>query len=136
LYLLGLLAARRGDVAEVQRRGAELSEMSVPHGAEVLAEQLARTLDAESYRLLGRPADALAALERLQTDVWFQFAVASPFYAGSYHRFLRAELLAELGRPEEAVRWWRSMAQRSPYEVIFQKEAATRADRVPSSTTR
>lgn len=136
LYLLGLLAARRGDVAELQRRGAELSELSVPHGAEVLAEQLARTLDAESYRLLDRPADALAALERLQTDVWFQFAVASPFYAGSYHRFLRAELLAELGRPEEAVRWWRTVAQRSPYEVIFHQEAATRADRLPSSTSR
>lgn len=138
IYLLGLLAVRRGDLAELQRRGAELSELSVPHGAEILIEQLARTLDAESYRLLGRPADALAALERLRTDVWFQLAVGSPFYAGTYHRFLRAELLAELGRPDEAAAWWRTMAERSPYEVIFQQEAAIRADRLrlPSSTPR
>ena len=137
LYLLGLLAARRGELAPLQRRGEELSELSVPHGAEILAEQLARTLDAEAYRLLGRPADALSALERLRTDVWFQFAVGSPFYAGTYHRFLRAELLAELGRPEEAVRWWRTIAQRSPYEVIFRQEATARADRLrpPSSTS-
>lgn len=138
LYLLGLLAARRGDIADLQGRGEALSELSVPHGAEVLAEQLARTLDAETLRLLGRPADALAALERLRTDVWFQFAVGSPFYAGTYQRFLRAELLEDLGRPDESSRWWRTIAQRSPYEVIFEREATARADRLglPASTTR
>lgn len=39
LHLLGLLAARRSDGADLQRRGEALSELSVPHGAEVLAEQ-------------------------------------------------------------------------------------------------
>ena len=124
-YLLGLLAARCNDVEGLQRRGAEMSELSVPHGAEVL-------------RLGGHPGDALAALERLRTDVWFQFAVASPFFAGTYQRFLRAELLVENGRPGDAARWWRTIAQRSPYEVVFQQEAAVRANRLemPSSTTR
>ncbi len=135
VYLLGLLAARRKDQPELQRRGDELSELSVPHGAEVLAEQLIRTLDAEALRLRGRPADALAALERLQADVWFQFAVASPFYAGTYHRFLRADLLAEVGRTAEAVQWWRTIAERSPYEVVFAKEAARRASLVESTAT-
>lgn len=95
-------------------------------------------MDAETLRLLGRPADALAALKRLRTDIWFQFAVGSPFYAGTYQRFLRAELLEDLGRPDESSRWWRTIAQRSPYDVIFEREATARADRLglPASTTR
>ena len=38
-------------------------------------------------------AGALAVLEQGQHDVWFQYAVASPFYAGTFERFLRAEAL-------------------------------------------
>ncbi|MEZ4456475.1 MAG: hypothetical protein R2882_07995 [Gemmatimonadales bacterium] len=127
-YLLGLLAARRREPAAVRLAGEALSELAVPDGAEVLAEQLARTLDAEALRLRGRPAEALAVLERLTTDVWFQFAVGSPFYAGTHHRFLRAELLADLGRRDEAVRWWSTVAQRSPYELVFAPAARARLE--------
>jgi Tfp pilus assembly protein PilF len=136
-YLLGLLAARRRELPAVRLAADSLSELPVPAGAEVLAEQLARTLDAEALRLEGRPDQALAALERIKTDVWFQYAVGSPFYAGTYQRFLRADLLAGVGRQDEAVRWWETMAQRSPYELVFAAEARRRitATRTGQSST-
>jgi len=51
---------------------------------------------------------------------------------------LDAETLRLLGRPDESSRWWRTIAQRSPYDVIFEQEATARADRLglPASTTR
>ncbi len=125
-YLLGLLAARRGDTAAIRLAAEALSELAVPAGAEAMAEQLVRTLDALVWRLEGRPGDALAALERLKTDVWFQYAVGSPFFAGTYQRFLRAELLEQVGRVDEAIRWWETIAQRSPFELAFAPAAARR----------
>ncbi|MEO8452057.1 MAG: hypothetical protein ABI647_19865, partial [Gemmatimonadota bacterium] len=119
-FLLGLLRARRGDALGVAVEAEALAELPMPAGSdEVLVEHLIRTLEADALRLQGKPAEALAVLERLKTDVWFQFAVASPFYAGTYQRFLRADLLAEAGRTDEALGWWRTIAQRSPYELIF-----------------
>lgn len=125
-YLLGLLAARRKDAAAVRLAAETLSELAVPAGAEAMTEQLGRTLDALAWRLEGRPGDALAALERLKTDVWFQYAVGSPFFAGTYQRFLRAELLEQVGRVDEAIRWWETIAQRSPFELAFAPAAASR----------
>jgi DNA-binding SARP family transcriptional activator len=118
-FLLGLCRARAGDPAGVATEAEALGELAVPPGAEALVERLVRTLDAEALRLQGRPAEALAALERLRTDVWFQYAVGSPFFAGPMERFLRADLLAEAGRVDEALGWWDTIAQRSPYELVF-----------------
>ncbi len=129
LFLLGALAGRRGDRAAVRLAADAFSELPVPSGAEALAEQLARTLDALGLRLDGRPDNALAALEGCRTDVWFQYAVGSPFFAGPYQRFLRAELLEAVGRTDEAIRWWRTVAQRSPYELVFAGAAAERITR-------
>jgi tetratricopeptide (TPR) repeat protein len=125
-FLLGLLRARAGDASGVIEEAEALGELPVPPATEALIERLVRTLDAEALRLQGKPAEALAVLERLKTDVWFQLAVGSPFYAGTYDRFLRAELLVEAGRIDEAMGWWEAMAQRSPYELVFLAEAERR----------
>jgi hypothetical protein len=129
-FLLGLLRARAGDASGVAAEAEGLAELSVPTGAGPLIDRLTRTLDAEALWLRGRPADALARLERPGPSVWFQHAVASPFYAGTYERFLRADLLAELGRVEEALAWWQTVAQRSPFELVFLAEAERRQARV------
>lgn len=125
-FLLGLLRARDGDATGAVAEAELLAELPVPPGGEALVEHLTRTLDATVLRLQQRPAEALARLERLRTDVWFQYAVGSPFHAGTLERFLRAELLAVLGRTEEALGWWESIAQRSPYELVFLAESERR----------
>ena len=72
------------------------------------------------------PAEALAVLEQGRLDVWFQYAVSSPFYAGTFERLLRADLLATAGRIPEAIRWWESIAERTPFELPFQAPALRR----------
>jgi tetratricopeptide (TPR) repeat protein len=63
---------------------------------------------------------ALAALELLRLEPRQILSVLqSPFYTGTAERWLRAELLHELGRDEEALRWYRSLAQSSLYDLIY-----------------
>ena len=88
-----------------------------------LTDCLAAELSATAARTNGRPAEALATLERSRPRLWFQLTVASPFFCLTSRRFLQAELLREMGRAEEAEGWYRSIAERSPYELVFRGEA-------------
>lgn len=118
-FLTGMLAVRIGQLDQAILDAEALAEQPVPPGASALLQHLARTLDAEIKNARGDPAAALAVLEQGRLEVWFQFAVASPFYAGTFERFLRAELLFAAGRVPEALRWWGTIAQRSPFELPF-----------------
>jgi DNA-binding SARP family transcriptional activator len=118
-YLLGLIESAQGDPAAPARRVEEMAELSVPAGSEALVERLERTLAAAGHRQQGRIAEALAILEGGRSEVWFQLAIASPFYAGGYERLVRADLLIELGRLEEAAGWLHSLAERSPFETPY-----------------
>lgn len=118
-FLTGILAVRLGELDQAALDAEALAEEPVPTGASALLQHLSRTLDAEILNARGDPAAALARLEQGRLDVWFQYAVASPFYAGTFERFLRAELLFAAGRVPEALRWWSTIAQRSPFELPF-----------------
>ena len=126
LYLLGTLGAMLGDPEETARRTEELAELPIPGGTEVLIERLSRMLEALIHRAHRRPAEALERLEGARSDVWFQLAVASPFYAGAHERFLRAELLCEVGRQRDAIGWYRGIGQFSLYELPFLAPARLR----------
>ncbi len=59
----------------------------------------------------GRREAALAIVE--QARFWRSLELnpnQSPFYSHAYERFARAELLYELGRYDEALRWYRTIA--------------------------
>jgi hypothetical protein len=118
-FLSGVLAIRLRLPEQAALDAEALAELPVPEGATALLQHLGRTLDAEILRARGDGAAALAVLEQGRLDVWFQYAVASPFYAGTFERFLRAELLAAAGRLPEALRWWGAIAERSPFELPF-----------------
>jgi hypothetical protein len=83
-------------------------------------------LRAAIARAEGLPEEALRILEGSHPRLWFQLTVASPFYSLASQRFLRAELLRELGRHEEAAGWYRSIAERSPYELVYAEPARQR----------
>ena len=126
IFLTGLLAVRLRlpDLAALDAEA--LAELPVPEGATALLQHLGRTLDAEILRARGENGAALAVLEQGRLDVWFQYAVASPFYAGTFERFLRADLLGAVGRVPEALRWWGAIAERSPFELPFLAPALRR----------
>jgi DNA-binding SARP family transcriptional activator/TolB-like protein len=115
-YLLGLLELRLGDLpaaAEWLEALAEL-EASGP-----LVRNLTVELDAALAHARGRTTEALARLERARPELWFQLTVASPFFTLASQRFLRARLLEAVGRGREAAGWYRTMAERSPYELVY-----------------
>ena len=120
-YLTGLLAARMGDLPALVEAGESLAELSVPEEAKVLVQRLQRSLLAELLVLRNEPARALVELAAAPTDVWFQYAVASPFYGGAFERWRRGTLLATLGKTEESRGWLGAIAERSPWELPFRR---------------
>jgi serine/threonine-protein kinase len=118
-YLLGLLEVRLGELASAAARLETLAELEA---GGPLVRNLTVELDAAIARARGRPKEALARLERARPELWFQLTVASPFFSLASQRFLRARLLEETGRTAEAAGWYRSMAERSPYELIYRGE--------------
>jgi tetratricopeptide (TPR) repeat protein len=69
----------------------------------------------------GRPAEALAELEAAGWERTARLSVAE-----ASDRYLRAELLHHLGRDEEAIGWYRSIAQRASYELVYVAPAERR----------
>jgi len=124
-YLLGLLELRLGDLPAAAERLEALAELEA---GGPLVRNLTVELDAALARARGRPADALAKLERARPELWFQLTVASPFFTLARQRYLRATLLEEVGRTEEAAGWYRAIAERSPYELIYLDAARGRLE--------
>jgi DNA-binding SARP family transcriptional activator len=118
-YAQGVLALRLGDNLEANRALAELSARLGP--ATLEREHLLRSLRARLAAAEGRPRVALARLESVH---WEQLA-ATPA-AEVADRFLRAELLATVGRTEEALAWFGSLAQRSSDELVYLAPAELR----------
>ena len=113
LYLLGMLSSRLGDHAPALDHAAQLERRARASFAPAFVGDLSRTLRAEVARARGRPAEALIALD--SAVFWargedLELTGASPFYEHEYEQFARAELLRELGRYGEALRWYRAIA--------------------------
>lgn len=121
LYLLALLEARLANPAAAAAHAAALEQLVPVTGAAGLSEHLARGARARVLWLEGQPAEALSILEQGRSEAWFLLTVASPFYAQAFERFMRAELLDALGREDEASGWRESIAERSPYEMIYRQ---------------
>ena len=126
VYLLGLLSLRLGDKQSATAHSVALSEMEDAQSG--LVPSLGVELRAAIARADGRTEDALAMLERSRPELWFQLTVASPFFSLASQRYLRAELLREAGRTQEAAGWYASIAERSPYELIYAGPARRRLD--------
>jgi len=132
-HVAGLVAARRGDRSATARWTEELAELAVPDGAEVLTENMLRTLEATLRAGQDDPAGGLHALEGAHTEVWFQYAMASPVFAGVEGRLLRAEFLHQRGRGREAIGWLESIGWHSVWELSHRARAARRAREICSS---
>jgi tetratricopeptide (TPR) repeat protein len=124
-YLDGLLAVRAGQLAEAHAALDRLGAQG-DGGDGVARARLWRGLAATIARAEDGPVKAMSVLGPPAFELWFQTTVASPFLSLAHERFLRAELLQELGREAEALGWYGSIAERSPYELVYAAPAQLR----------
>ena len=124
-YLAGLLAIRAGDHSAARDGLSRLRVLADPSNAEAHAA-LARGLAAALVRVDEGPVKALEVLGRPAIELWFEVTVASPYLSLAQERWLRAELLQEAGRAAEALGWYGSIAERSPYELVYAAPAGLR----------
>lgn len=118
-YLLALLSARLDEEAVAERYAAELERSSRGPERVRLGPALAAGIRAQLRYQRKRFDEALEALEGIRFEVPPELFLDSPFYSQSYERYLRAETLAAVGRPEEALRWYGSFAALTSYDLIY-----------------
>jgi tetratricopeptide (TPR) repeat protein len=119
LYLLGLLNVRLGQSATAIECANDLEQLGGSRAQINLAGDLSRSLRAQAAQYRAQPADALDWLESSKMESSYELAVDSPFYSQAYERYMRAALLHELGRLEEALAWYNSFGEISVYDLIY-----------------
>jgi tetratricopeptide (TPR) repeat protein len=125
LYLLGLLSSRLGNQAQALRHAAELEQSDHPPEAAALVRDLARTIRADIEWRRGRPEEALELLKPVKGEVPAEL-LGDAVFAEDGARYLRAELLYQLGHDREALRWFSYGFQGTPSELIYQAPAHLR----------
>jgi tetratricopeptide (TPR) repeat protein len=114
IYSIGLVALAAGDSALASREVSTLDSMGDSTGDRALAWSLTQSLRGRIALRRGEVSRALGFLERAR---WEQVPV--PPVVEVDDRYLRAELLARLGRDEEAAGWYGSIAERASYELVY-----------------
>ena len=116
LYRLGLLDSRLGDTTSALRQATALEAAAgSANGLRVdVLETFARSIRARVAGDAGRAAEALRLLEQSSWGM-----VESIFEAEALDRYFRAELLDGLGRRAEALDWYRTIAERATYELVY-----------------
>jgi tetratricopeptide (TPR) repeat protein len=127
LYRLGLLDARLGDTVAALRLAGALERAAGSSNA-LKADALhtfGRSIRARVAGEAGRAAEALGHLEQSNWGM-----VESIFEAEALDRYYRAELLGTLGRHAEALDWYRTIAERATYELVYVAPARWRQGRL------
>lgn len=118
-WLRGLLAAGLGEEAEASRLAAALERAPGPAADPALPLDLARGVRAEIHRLADRPRAALAELEAISEPPGYELVLPSPFHARARERYLRARLLEDAGRAEEARAVYAATGNRSFHDLPY-----------------
>jgi tetratricopeptide (TPR) repeat protein len=118
-YLDGLLSARLGDDAGVDRATERLRSLEVPEGAGSLNLDLMLAVEAERAWLAGDAQTAFDALDGARREVWYGQTMASPYFAQARERFAQGELLVALGRDEDALPWFEHLVELGPFELLY-----------------
>lgn len=125
-YQLGLIRARLGEYDAALALADEMEAMSLPQTTGSLTSDLAHGIRASVLRRQGDLEGALDELEKARVDAWYGQTMASPLFARIFERFLRAELLFELERYDEAKGWYANIGQLSPFELPYVAPARLR----------
>jgi tetratricopeptide (TPR) repeat protein len=115
-YRLGLLDARLGDTTSAVGFARAL-ELAGDSASGLKADALRTFALSIRARVAGQAGRAAEALEQLDRSRWQ--VVESIFEAEALDRYYRAELLFALGRYTEALDWYRTIAERATYELVY-----------------
>ena len=126
-YVLGLLSARMGEPATALQHA---DRCAAEAGEAPMLGDLATGVRARVALLAGEAETAAALLESVGGEHPWPLLVASPFYGRVAERYLLAEALEAVGRSPEALGWFESLVQRSPFELMLRSAAAERAERI------
>ncbi len=129
-YALGLLNARIGDHEAALENAALLDGhlyayrdrghvYDWKHVESVFGHNTARCIRAEVARLQGNGAEALAEAENILPDLWTVPNPGNIIWSNAYGRYLRALLLEEAGRTDEALRWYGSLGMPEAGEFVY-----------------
>lgn len=119
LYMMGLLHARLGELDAVLDVARQLDQLASQRLAPGFVDGLARAVRAHCEWRQERRERALELLAGIRVEVWYQLTFLSPFYAFALERFVRGQILVELGREAEARPWLEALGQSSPFELIY-----------------
>src|SRR4051794_2726969 len=114
-----MASARTHDDRARERALAHLASTPDPTMSSALGRGFALSIRAQHERELGHPAAALQALEQGARATPFVAAWTSSIVAQGYERYVRAELLHQLGRDDDALRWYATFAENSPYDLVY-----------------
>jgi len=129
-YLIGVTYGLLGDSAGAFAHARNTEQMQLGQAEGSLALDLGASVRAQWMWREGRYGDALDELEVVTREVWYIGTLVSTFYGQALERFLRGELLYQLGRLEEAIPWFANISQVAPYELAFRPLAYERLGRI------
>jgi len=119
LYLMGVLEALLGE-EKCLETAAELEVLPGSPEEQEVARDLAAGVRARWWRQQGNDDQALEELESITLEgIDYQEAYGSAFLSSSPERFLRAEILLEQGRVDEALPLLRSFGETSYFDETF-----------------
>jgi tetratricopeptide (TPR) repeat protein len=133
-YLMGLLNAGLGREAEAQQQASRLGAAAPDPRLGSLTSDLRAGVLAELALEAGREDDALSALEGMPLAVWHQLHVSSPFFSAPRERYLRAVLLDQADRTEEAALWYGSFDEVAVHDLAYLAPAQLRLARMYERT--
>jgi len=116
---------RAADPSGVMEAASRLSELPVPPGALAQIDQSGPNARRRALPAAGRMPMRWPR-SSVPREVWFQYAVGSPFFAGTYQRLLRARVVGGRGPNRRGAGMVPDVAERSPYELLFLARAERR----------
>ncbi len=98
---------------------AKLPFHVVPHRVGALGEELGRSLRSQIHLVRGATSAAALSWETFRVETASSKIALSPFFALTRERFLRALNLREVGRNEEALKWFSTFGEVSVYDLAY-----------------
>jgi tetratricopeptide (TPR) repeat protein len=118
-YLVGVVSAALGEGTAVARQVDLLEMQSVPQEAQPALGDLTLGVRAAAAMTDRDTVRAAALLDGLRLQTWHQLNVASPFYSLGRERFLRARAYQQVGRLDDAERWYGSFTNTSVHDLVY-----------------